>query len=201
MEKKKIILNLDGIITAEDTLLLIADKFNVLNEIENLTREVLDNNIPFVEGLIRRVSIFKGLPVIQIAEFLENTRLHQYIVNFIQHHKKSCIIVTGGLLCWYEKLFQKIDCEHYCSEGIVENNQVAILSSILHKEKIVVKCQNEGFDVVYIGNENSDLEAMRIANISIAVGLIHPLSKSLVSATDYLIFNEKTLCRQLSQLL
>ena len=52
-----------------------------------------------------------------------------------------------------------------------------------------------------MGDGNNDLEAMRHANFSIAVGLTHNPAKSLLSIVDYIFYNEKALCRQLNQLL
>ena len=48
---------------------------------------------------------------------------------------------------------------------------------------------------------NNDLEAMRQANISIACGLTHSPANSVLGITDYVIYEEGALCRQLNQLL
>jgi magnesium-transporting ATPase (P-type) len=66
---------------------------------------------------------------------------------------------------------------------------------------VVEQYQQNGYRVVFIGDGNNDLEAMRIADIAIAVGTPHYPSKSILPITDYLIFKEEALCRQLSQLL
>lgn len=41
---------------------------------------------------------------------------------------------------------------------------------------------------------------MRLADISIASALVHPPATSVLSITDYLVFEEGTLCRLLNQL-
>ena len=66
---------------------------------------------------------------------------------------------------------------------------------------MVKKYQDKGEKVIFVGDGNNDVEAMRIADISIAAGLIHHPAKSILPFTDYLIFNEVALCRQLNQLL
>lgn len=201
MEKTKFIFDLDGTVTSEETLPLMANHFNVEEEIENLTKETIQGNIPFVESFIRRVFILGKLPVTEVADLLETTTLYPKLLDFIQKHKDDCAIATGNLECWSYKLLQKIGCKYYCSDSIVENNNVVKLTKILRKEQVVEQYQQDGFKVVFIGDGNNDLEAMRIADVAIAVGTTHYPSKSILPITDYLIFNEEALCRQLSQLL
>ena len=195
------IFDLDGTVTSEETLPLIANHFKVEEEIENLTKETIQGNIPFVESFIRRVIILGKLPVSEVADLLETTKLYPHLLEFIQTHRDNCAIATGNLECWSYKLLQKIGCAYYCSDSIVENNKVVKLTKILRKEQIVENYQQEGYKVVFIGDGNNDLEAMRVADIAISVGTTHYPSKSILPITDYLIFNEEALCRQLSQLL
>lgn len=200
-KKRKFIFDLDGTVTAVETLPLIAKHFNILKEIEELTKETVQGNIPFIESFIKRVYILGELPVSEVSKLLENVKLYKNLLNFIQNNKENCIIATGNLDCWSDRLLNKIGCEHYCSIAKVENNKVTKIEKILLKEQIVRKYQNEGNEVIYIGDGNNDLEAMRVADISIAVGMTHYPSKSLMPVTNYLIFNEIALCRQLNQLL
>jgi len=200
-KKIKFIFDLDGTVTAEETLPVIAHHFNIEAEIDEITRETVQGNIPFVESFIRRVGILGQLPVSEIAELLANVRLYPHLFEFIRQHAENCVIATGNLECWVEKLIRKIGCTAFCSDAIVENNKVVKLTKILRKEVVVNDLQKQGFSVVYIGDGNNDMEAMRSANIAIAAGLTHSPSKSLIPITDYLIFNEKALCRQLNQLL
>ena len=74
MSKIKFIFDLDGTITSEETLPLIAKHFNVQEEIEQLTRETIQGDIPFVESFIRRVFILGKLPVDEVAALLENVK-------------------------------------------------------------------------------------------------------------------------------
>lgn len=199
--KIKLIFDLDGTVTAEETLPLIAKHFKVEEEIEQLTQETVQGNIPFVESFIRRVFILGKLPVDEVADLLATTRLYPKLVEFIQSHKDICAIATGNLTCWSHKLLAKIGCEYYCSEAEVENNHVVKLTKILRKEQVVEQYQKDGYRVVFIGDGNNDLEAMRVADVAIAVGTTHFPSKSILPITNYLIFSEEALCRQLNQLL
>ncbi len=197
----KFIFDLDGTITAQETLPIIAKKFHLEKEILNLTNETIKGNIPFVESFIRRVHVLGKLPVSEISDLLSGVRLHKKVLKFINDNKDNCVIATGNLDCWIEKLSSKIDCVCYNSVAKVEHNKVVSIEYILNKDEVVNKYKEMGEEVVFIGDGNNDMEAMRISDISIAAGLIHYPAKSILTVADYLIFNEEALCRQLNQLL
>lgn len=197
----KFIFDLDGTVTSQETLPLISDHFNVSKKIKKLTTETIKGNIPFVESFIKRVNILGKLPVNEISNLLENTLLYPKIINFIHKNKESCVIATGNLDCWVNKLTKKIGCTSYTSNADTKNNQVIKITKILKKENIVEQYKNLGDKVIYIGDGNNDMEAMRIADISIACGLTHKPAKSILTIADYLVFKEESLCRQLNQLL
>jgi phosphoserine phosphatase len=123
------------------------------------------------------------------------------VFDFIQENKEQCVIATGNMDCWVDKLVERIGCTAFCSTGLIENNKIAKVTKIFRKETVVQKYQKEGYEVVFIGDGNNDMEAMRLAEYSIASGLTHYPAKSVLTVADYLIFNEIALCRQLNQLL
>lgn len=199
--KIKFIFDLDGTITAEETLPVIAKHFNIEAQIKKITIETIQGIIPFEESFKHRVSILGKLPVSEVASVVENVKLYPNLLNFIQNNIDNCIITTGNLYCWADKLFNKIGSKAYFSEAIVENNKVKEITKIIKKEEIVKQYKDMGFFIVYIGDGNNDMEAMKEADIAIAVGMTHEPSKSLLPITDYLIYNEEVLCQQLNQLL
>lgn len=197
----KFVFDLDGTLTSKETLPIICQKFNIKQNMDDLTKQTIIGNIPFIESFIKRVHILGHLPIDEVSELLANIPLHLKIVDFIQKHKQDCIIATGNLDCWIGKLISKINCQCYCSKCDITDNKVIKLTKILHKEEVVAfyKAQNE--KVVFIGDGNNDVEAMRIADISIASGLTHFPAQSVLSTADYIVFSEEALCRQLNQLL
>lgn len=197
----KILFDLDGTVTAQETLPVIAQHFGVEDKITELTQQTVQGNVPFIESFIRRVNILGDLPVSEISDLLSKVPLYPKLYEFIQQHKDDCIVVTGNLSCWCNGLEEKLQCKTYCSEAEVENNRVVKLKSILRKEQIVDLYKSQGEQVVFVGDGNNDLEAMRHADISIATGLTHNPARSLYAICDYIIFNEQALCRQLNQLL
>ena len=196
----KFLFDLDGTVTSKETLPIIAEHFHCKNEIAELTARTVAGNVPFVESFIRRVNILGQYSVEETNRLLTAVPLYPEIAKFIEDHKSDCVIVTGNLTCWCEGLFKKIGCQCYGSEAECEGDKVVKLKTILRKEAIVDQYKALGETVVFIGDGNNDLEAIRHANISIAAGLTHNPAQSLLSICDYVIFNEKALCRQMRQL-
>ena len=196
----KFLFDLDGTVTSAETLPIIADHFECKDEITELTKRTVQGNIPFIESFIRRVNILGKYSVSETSDLLAQVPLYLEVKKFIDNHRADCIIVTGNLTCWCEGLFTKIGCQCYGSEAECEDDKVVKLKSILRKEQIVNQYKALGETVVFIGDGNNDLEAMRHANISISVGLTHNPAQSLMSITDYVIYNEHALCRQMCQL-
>lgn len=196
----KFLFDLDGTVTSAETLPIIANHFDCVEQIAELTARTIQGNVPFVESFIRRVNILGGFSVRKTAELLSKVPLYPQIAQFIKEHSEDCVIVTGNLTCWCEGLFKNIGCQCYGSEAECEDDHVVKLRTILRKEQIVDQYRALGETVVFIGDGNNDLEAMRHANISIATGLTHNPAQSLMSICDYVIFDENALVRQMRQL-
>ncbi len=196
----KFIFDLDGTITAVETLPLIARHFGVEAEIEALTQETIRGNIPFMESFIRRVHILGKLPVAEVSALLATVPTYPLVTHFIQNHSDQCVIATGNLFCWVEALVRRMGCPCFYSEATLEHGVVKQLTHIVRKEEVVQKFKEQGEEVVFIGDGNNDAEAMRLAHVSIASGLTHWPAPSVLAVADYLVFSERALCRQLTQL-
>lgn len=196
----KFLFDLDGTVTSQETLPVIANHFHCQEEIADLTKRTVSGNVPFIESFIRRVNILGNYSVNETSKLLGRVPVYPKIKEFIDEHKEDCIIVTGNLTCWCEELFKKIGCQCFGSEAEMDGDRVVKLKTILRKEDIVDRYRALGETVVFIGDGNNDLEAMRHANISIATGLTHNPAQSLLAICDYVVFNEYALCRQLKQL-
>ena len=197
----KFIFDLDGTITKAETLPIMAEYFNIHSQIEELTKETIAGNIPFMESFIRRVNMLSHLPVNEVSDLLATVELFPQLHRFIETNKNTCAIATGNLSCWVDKLCEKVGCETYSSSAFVENNKVIKIKEIIKKENVVSHYHASGCTVIFIGDGNNDMEAMRKADISIASGLLHYPAKSILSIADYAVFSEEALCRLLHQLL
>lgn len=196
----KFLFDLDGTVTRQETLPLISEHFGCTEQIAELTTRTVAGNIPFIESFICRVNILGQYSIKETNDLLRDVQLYSELAKFIAEHKEDCVIVTGNLTCWCKDLFNKIGCQCYGSEAEIDGDKVVKIKTILRKEQIVDQFRALGETVVFIGDGNNDLEAMRHANISIAAGLTHKPAQSLLSICDYIVFNENALVRQLRQL-
>ena len=94
----KFIFDLDGTITKEETLPVIAKHFSMEEEIEKLTRQTVMGHVPFVESFIRRVFLLGKLPIDEIDALLEGVELHEPIVKFIRKNRAHCTNWLRSLL-------------------------------------------------------------------------------------------------------
>lgn len=196
----KFIFDLDGTLTKYETLPMISHYFSLQEKIAELTMLTVQGNVPFAESFTRRVEILGKYPVSEVSKLLEKMELHTKIHSFILTHSEHCSIATGNLFCWVDRLVQKIGCKAYCSEALVENDTVIKITSILKKETVVDYYKKQGDVVVFIGDGNNDAEAMQKADIAIASGLSHAPAKSILTAADYVVYNEDALCSLLNKL-
>ncbi len=197
----KFIFDLDGTVTKSETLPTIANHFGLQDQINNLTTETINGNIPFVESFIRRVGVLGKCSVSETRDVLAKVELFAGVAKFIEQNSDSCIIATGNLDVWVSSLCERFNCKVYTSNAVVENDKIAKLNSVLKKEDIVRQLQAQGEQVVYIGDGNNDAEAMRLADFSIACGLVHWPARSVMDISDFAVFDETALLRLLNQML
>lgn len=198
---RQFIFDLDGTLTRKESIPMLAMHFNIEDDIEEITMQTVHGNIPYMESFIRRVFVLGTLPVDEVRAFLKTMPLHRKVCDFIKRYPENCAVATGNMNVWVDSLLTDIGCVTYSSQGLVENNAIAKITSILKKETIVQQYQAMGREVVFIGDGNNDVEAMRCADIAIACGITHPPAKSTLSVAHYLVYTEEALCRLLHQLL
>ncbi|WP_082564916.1 HAD-IB family phosphatase [Acidovorax sp. Root568] len=196
----KFIFDLDGTLTLRETLPEIARAFHMEDKINALTAQAIRGEIPFMEGFIRRVNLLAHLSVADVAAVLERVEVNQPLVEFIAKNAADCVVATGNFEGWIEGLCKKIPCETVASKGEVDIRGCVRLTQILKKEDLVKAYQARGEKVVFIGDGNNDAEAMRLADVSIACGIVHKPAPSVMQVADYAVFDTAALLRLLEQI-
>ncbi len=197
----KFLFDLDGTLTKKESLPLIAKSFNVnALSMQELTKQSLAGNISFEECFIKRVNMLKNINVDEISEILKDIPLFPLLEQFIKEHNKDCAIATSNIGQWVEKLCHSKCCNYYTSRALVEDNKIIKVTSILKKENIVKKYQDNGYYVVFVGDAINDLEALKKADCAIVSALLHSPLKCLVDIADYCIDSEENLYNLLNSI-
>lgn len=196
----KFLFDLDGTLTMKETLPVIAEHFGIEEQIIPLTQQTVQGIVPFEEGFMKRVHILRQFPVSEIARVVCTVPLHPLLLRFIRQHRADSIIVSGNLDCWCQTLLMKIDCTYFCSQAKVEADKVVAVLRLLDKEAIVRMYQEQGEQVVFIGDGHNDLEAMQQADLALVCGLSNTPAPSLLSVADRVFYDEKELVDYLDQL-
>ena len=194
----KFIFDLDGTVTSAETLPIIANSFNVHREMAKLTKDTVSGRIPWKSSFLHRVSLLRHIPVDEIDVLLEKTPLYNEIVKFIHSNIDNCCIATGNLDCWVDRLCKRIGCKYYSSKATLLGREILEISHVLEKADIVALYQKHGDKVVFIGDSNNDVNAMRKADTAIAYGASHRPSNFCISAADHVVYSEQELIKLLS---
>lgn len=195
----KYVFALDGTITTEETLSVIAEKFKN-DDLKDIACKTISGDMPFIESIVKRVSILGKIPETEINNTFSGIKLNNLLIDFIKKNSDDCIVVTANYSGWIEKLSKLIPCRIISSPGVVDENGILKLSKILKKEEVVDSIKATGESVVYVGDGNNDSEAMRNADISIACGILHSPARSVMSIADFLVIDTSALVRLLKQI-
>ena len=192
---KRYAFDLDGTVTAVETLPLLAAELGLSTEIKFLTELTLRGAIPFEKSFRLRYSLLKKIPSKKIAEIMSAVPLNDEIVKFIRANSADCAIVTGNLDQWIEPLSARIGCKIF-SSTIDSDGRLRVLD----KGAAIRRLKKNADKVIAIGESFNDVSMMAAADISIAYGGVHRPIDAVVSIADFVVFDGETLCRLLSAL-
>ncbi len=189
--------DLDGTVTTQEVLPIIAQELGIEEEMAVLTRKTMDGEIPFDHSFTMRVNMLKSIPISRVQHIVEKVPLNRHILAFIHEHHGRCHIVTGNLDVWIAPLVAKIGCNVVSSWAAFEGDTLHGIKKILRKKDIHTLVENP---VVAIGDGNNDVEMLMHAPVSIAYGGVHAPAPALLQNAHYAIYDEKTLCDMLKRL-
>lgn len=193
--------DLDGTLTKDEILPLIANNTDVFEEIQTLTSATINGVINFESSLKLRCKLLSDVKLDYVHKIIENVRLYESILDFISKHKENCFVLTGNLDKWIEPLLEKIGCQYYCSKITINKfGRLQKIDYILNKGEAVGAIRNEFDRVIAIGDGMGDVEMFEKADIGIAFGETHSPVRSLIEVSDFIIYEEKALCRLLNML-
>jgi len=83
MAKNIYCFDLDGTVTAQEILPLIAKELDLYDEISALTQATINGLIPFERSFKLRCKILSDVPVKKVQEIAQKVKLNQSIVKFL----------------------------------------------------------------------------------------------------------------------
>ena len=200
MMKKKYCFDLDGTITAQELLPLIAAELDLYDEISALTQATISGLIPFEQSFKLRCKLLSDVPINKVQEVAEKVKLNETIVEFIKENKDDSYIITGNIYEWIKPIIEKLDCKIFCSQGKFNNGKLSGLENIVNKGEVIKGLRKNGELIVSVGDGMGDVLMFEESDVSIAFGGVHEPITTLLKVSNYLIYEEDSLCRLLNTL-
>ena len=191
--------DLDGTVTREETLPLLARELGLYEEMRLLTDLTLQGTLDFKQSFRLRYHVLKSIPIARIQAIMDQVKLDEVIAGFIRERKASCAVVTGNLDVWIEPIIKKLGCRSFTSTSRRSADGTLILDRVLDKGHAVRKLKRED-KVVAIGESYNDIPMFEEATYSIAYGGVHAPVETAISVADWVVYEGGSLCTLLKTL-
>lgn len=194
--------DLDGTLTRQELLPLIASSVGLDDEISALTQATIEGLLPFDKSFKLRVKLLKDAPLNWIHAALDrHVAFDQDILDFIVGHADQSFVVTGNLDLWVKPVLDKLGIRSFTSVARLDKHgQLDGIESILNKGDAVRSLRSRFDRIVTIGEGMNDIPMFECADWRIAYGGVHKPNKELVRMSDFVTYDGKALCRLLGTL-
>lgn len=192
--------DLDGTLTTQELLPLIASSVGLEDEISVLTKATMDGLLPFDKSFKLRVQLLKEAKLNWIHSAVENVLFHDDILRFIQSKLAQCFVITGNLDIWVKPLLDKLGIQSFTSRAAMDKDRVVGVEKVLHKGDIVAELRERFERIIVIGEGMNDVPMFEAADCGIAFGGTHAPNNLLVKLSDFIVNDGKSLCRLLTML-
>lgn len=199
-KKRAFCFDLDGTVTSQEILPMLAKEVNLYEEIDTLTKVTMKGIIPFKNSFRLRVKLLSDIPIDKVQKIISKVQLQQRIQQFINENRSNCFIVTGNIDVWIKELKMELNCPFYTSEADIDGNKLLGLKKILDKSDAVYELKKEFDEIVAIGDGMNDASMFEAADISIAYGAIHDPVETLIKIANYVTYGEDGLLTILNSL-
>lgn len=192
--------DLDGTLTRQELLPLIAAAAGLEEEIELLTRLTIDGTLSFAASFKLRFAILKSLSFDEVRAATAAAELDPGLAAFVRARPESCRVVTGNIPQWIQPLTDRLGCGVYSSEAESRQDRPVSLSRIINKADAIEAMRSDFDRIVAIGEGANDVAMFDAADVSIAYGGIHEPAPALLEVADYVVYESTSLCRLLNTL-
>lgn len=201
MPKIAFCFDLDGTVTKQEILPLIAKEVGLNEEINLLTDITLKGIIPFETSFKLRVRLLSTIAISVVRNVIDKVILDDNISNFIQENKSNCYIISGNLDVWVGEFIKTyLGCEYYTSKAKYEGDTLLGIERILNKGKSIDELREKYQKIVAVGDSMNDCSMFEKSEVKIAYGGIHNPVDTLIKLSDYVIYDSKSLTRLLNSI-
>jgi len=122
--------DLDGTLTCEELLPVIAEELSLGREMATLTRLTLSGAIEFEESFRLRCAILRAVPISRVRAIVAEVALAPAMEGFIRRRPSECFIVTGNLDVWVRPIIDRLgeSLHEACSLGILDGDEIVYLA-------------------------------------------------------------------------
>jgi phosphoserine phosphatase len=186
--------DLDGTVTGEEILPLIAREVQLFEEIDALTTATIQGFIPFVNSFKLRVKLLSSIPISRVQAIVNQVRLNAEISSFIKQNRDDCYIVTGNLDIWVgDFIARHLGCKYFSSKAEYQNDQLLGISEIIDKGHAVSILRREYQKIVTVGEGMNDCSMFEKADVRVAFGGVHDPVESIILMSEYVTYHPKSL--------
>lgn len=194
--------DLDGTLTRQELLPLIARSVDLEDEISVLTEATIAGLIPFEKSFKLRVRLLRDAEIPWIHHVLEHeVEFQPEVLKFIQERPDQCFVVTGNLDIWVKPLLDKLGIQSFTSVAQLDSQgQLQTVKKILNKSDAVRHLREKFETIITIGEGMNDVPMFEQADWRIAFGATHEPNKLLCSLSDFVVYDGGALCKLLKML-
>jgi HAD superfamily phosphoserine phosphatase-like hydrolase len=193
--------DLDGTITRAELLPMIASELGLEAEMRLLTELTMGGLIPFEDSFRLRFAILRSAGLDRIRSIVSEVAFDPDIEQFIREKRDRCFVVTGNLDLWIEPLIERLGCRFYTSTATTNaEGRITGLDTVMRKNVAGLELKDEFDRLVAIGDGFNDVPMFDVADIGVAFQGLHSAPDALVSVSNYVALDGKSLCRLLNTL-
>jgi|SRR5690554_2120186 len=192
--------DLDGTLTKQELLPLIATSVDLEDEISVLTKATIDGLLPFDKSFKLRIRLLKDAPLNVVHQFVSHVECDENILHFVKQNAAHCYVVTGNLDIWVQPLLDAIGVSFFASKAKMENGVLTEVEQVLHKGNAITELRKHYDNIIVVGEGMNDVPMFELADWRIAYGGVHEPNTSLKELSDFVVYDGEALCRLLNML-
>ncbi len=193
-----VIFDVEGVLYDAEYLPLLAKLVNKEEEIMDITIKGIKGEIPWEEGLLRRVDELRGIKyedAIRIAKEMPIMDGAKEVCQKLKRAGWKLIAVSGGFTIMMDKLKEELDLDYIASNELIFHNGVLTGVDIMvnsNKANAIAKVIREWGetkeDIVSVVDGANDLKLFEIAGLKVAFN-----AHEIVTSKADVIIDEKDL--------